>query len=237
VQSAEWGAAVLRVSRVAYAGVVLMFGAMGCTASADTTPTTQATATTPTTATATTTSTSTTTATATATATATRRAIDVQINPDRVTAGETSKVWILAACPMPAGGPAYTGTATSRAFVSGVTMNPTTTTATPRATGTQASTPWVRGEAQVGGTVRRGDYRVDVKCDGTNDTGHGTLHVSRATDQTSSPVPTRAPRAGGGGTYGKSFDDESSLPLGPAAVVIGLALVAGIAIAAKRRRA
>ncbi|NUW30439.1 hypothetical protein HTZ77_03220 [Nonomuraea sp. SMC257] len=204
-----------------------MIGALGCSAQADSGPTPTPTAT----ATATTTATSTATTTATAPA---RASIKVELNPDRVTAGETSRVWILANCPVPTGGPAHTGTATSRAFINGVPLNPAAPTPGPNATSTPSPGPWVRGEAQVSGTVARGSYRVDVKCDGTNDTGRATLRVVRA-DPLPSDVPTRAPRAGGGGTFGKDVDDDSGLPLAPAGIVLGLVLAAGVGIAVKRR--
>lgn len=209
-----------------------MIGAMGCSAEANSAPTPSPSGT----ATATATTTATTTATPAPTATATRAAINVQLNPDRVTAGETSKVWILANCPVPSGGPAHTGTATSRAFLSGVTLNPAPPSSAPAGSTAAPSTPWVRGEAQVSGTVARGSYRVDVKCDGTNDTGRATLRVTRP-DPLPSDVPTKAPRAGGGGTFAQDAEDESSLPLAPAGVVLGLALVAGAIVLRRRGRA
>lgn len=173
------------------------------------------------------------------TATVTRKDISVQLNPDSVTAGETSKVWILANCPVPNGGPAHTGTATSKAFLSGVTLNPVlstpTATATTTATTTPAPSPWVRGEATVSGTVKRGNYTVDVKCDGTNDMGKATLKVVRATEPTSTTIPTKAPKAGGGGMFGKDADDDSTIPLGPAGVLIAIALAGGAGLALKRR--
>lgn len=219
-RTAKWGALVLRARRVAYAGAILVIGAMGCSAEAQTTPTPSPTPTT--------------TVSATPTSTVTRPAINVQVNPDRVTAGETSKVWILANCPVPTGGPAHTGTATSKAFVNGVTLNPATDAlATPAATGKQATGPWVRGEAQVSGTVKRGSYTVDVKCDGTNDTGKATLRVVRADVPTG--VPTKAPRAGGGGMFGKEVEDDSTLPLAPIGAGMALVLAVGAGIAIKRR--
>ncbi|MEV0167058.1 hypothetical protein [Nonomuraea fuscirosea] len=229
---------MLRVRRVAYAGAIVMVGLTGCSASADSDPT--ATATPPASGTATTTATATATATTTATprTTTTRQTINVQLNPDRVTAGETSRVWILANCPVPTGGPAHTGTATSKAFVNGVTLNPVpAASASPTPTGTTAGSPWVRGEAQVSGTIRRGSYRVDVKCDGTNDTGRATLRVAAAESEPepTRTVPTRAPRAGGGGTYAQDASEESSIPLGPAGALIALALAGGIGFAVKRR--
>ncbi|TXK35849.1 hypothetical protein FR742_42525 [Nonomuraea sp. C10] len=143
-------------------------------------------------------------------------------------------MWILANCPAPQGGPAHTGTATSRAFVSGVTLNPTTSGGTPSPTG-NAGGDWVRGQAQISGTVRRGSYRVDVKCDGTNHSGRATLRVARA-EPLPSDVPTRAPRAGGGGTFGKEVDEGTSIPLGGVGAAIGLALAVGVGVAVKRRR-
>ncbi|WP_146615722.1 hypothetical protein [Nonomuraea aridisoli] len=226
---------MLRVRRVAYAGAIVMVGLTGCTASAETDPTA--------TPTPTVSGTAAPTATGSASPTTTRPTISVQLNPDRVPAGETTSVWILANCPVPTGGPAHTGTATSRAFVSGVTLNPVpAASVTPTSTSSPAvASPWVRGEAQVSGTVGRDSYRVDVKCDGTNDMGRATLRVvappadENEDDDLPTGLPSRAPRAGGGGTYAQEAADESSIPLGPAGVLIGLALAAGVGIAIKRR--
>ncbi|MEQ4715002.1 hypothetical protein [Nonomuraea sp. B19D2] len=214
-----------------------MVGLTGCTASAETNPTGTPTSTPTSTLTPGGTASPTGTATTSPKPTATRQTISVQLNPDRVTAGETSKVWILANCPVPTGGPAHTGTGTSRAFVNGVVLNPVpaaSATATATATPATGGSPWVRGEAQVSGTVRRGSYRVDVKCDGTNDMGRATLRVGAA-EPVPSTVPSKAPKAGGGGTYGMDATDDSSIPIGPAGVLIGLALAVGIGVAVKRR--
>ncbi|MGW0802097.1 hypothetical protein [Nonomuraea sp. NPDC002799] len=209
-----------------------MVGLTGCTASAETDPTPTPSAS----GTAAPSATPSTPLTGSPRPTATRQTISVQLNPDRITAGETSSVWILANCPVPTGGPAHTGTATSRAFVNGVTLNPVPAASiTPAVTASPANgSPWVRGEARVSGAVRRGNYRVDVKCDGTNDMGRATLRVVAA-DALPSSVPSKAPKAGGGGMYAKDAGEESSIPFGPAAVLIGLALVAGAGIAVKRR--
>ncbi|MFB4272208.1 hypothetical protein [Nonomuraea sp. GTA35] len=237
---------MLRVRRVAYAGAIVMVGLTGCSASAETNPTGTPTPTastpgpgTPTgspAGTPTGTATTTITSSPRPTTTTTRQTISVQLNPDRVTAGETSRVWILANCPVPTGGPAHTGTATSRAFINGVTLNPVPAASlSPSPTATTGS-PWVRGEAQVSGTIRRGEYRVDVKCDGTNDMGRATLRIVAAeSEEPDSTVPTRAPRAGGGGTYAQDAAEESSIPFGPAGVLIALALAGGIGFAVKRR--
>ncbi|KAB8197901.1 hypothetical protein FH608_005160 [Nonomuraea phyllanthi] len=221
---------MLGIRRVAYAGAIVIVGLTGCSASAETEPTGTPTPT------PTASGSADPTATSSPSPTATRRTISVQLNPDRVTAGETSKVWILANCPVPTGGPAHTGTATSKAFVNGVVLNPVPgSTSSPAASATPtAGSPWVRGEAQISGTVKRGSYRVDVKCDGTNDLGRATLRVAAA-EPVPSNVPSKAPRAGGGGTYAKDFDDESSVPIGPAGALIGLALAVGIGVAVKRR--
>jgi len=219
-----------------------MVGLTGCTASADTspspttpTPTASGSPTANPTGSAGPSATATPTATSTPQATTTRPTIQVQLNPDRVTAGETSTVWILANCPVPSGGPAHTGTATSRAFVNGATLNPVPAgSSSPAPTGSANGSPWVRGSAQVSGTVRRGTYTVNVKCDGTNDMGTARLRVA-APEPLPTSVPTKAPRAGGGGTYAQDVEDESAIPFGPAGVLIGLALAAGIGFAVKRR--
>ncbi|MGI5284170.1 hypothetical protein ACQEVF_12615 [Nonomuraea polychroma] len=213
-----------------------MVGLTGCTASAETTPSGTPTPTATGTATTSPSGTPTTTpTTASPRPTITRPTIQVQLNPDRVTAGQTSTVWILANCPLPSGGPAHTGTATSRAFVSGATLNPVPAgSSSPAPTGAANGSPWVRGSAEVGGTVKRGSYTVNVKCDGTNDMGTATLRVV-AGEALPTNVPTKAPRAGGGGTYAQDVSDESSIPLGPAGVLIALALAGGIAFAVKRR--
>jgi hypothetical protein len=215
-----------------------MVGLTGCAASAESVPTETpgATATTSSTATATTTATSSATVTPTAPPTVKRPNISVELNPDKVTAGENSQVWILANCPLPSGGPPHSGTATSRAFMSGVALKPIPAgSSTPTATSTPANgSPFVRGDATVSGTVKRGSYTVDVKCDGTNDIGKATLKVVRP-EPDPTGVPTKAPRAGGGGMFGKDVDDESSIPLGPAGALLGLALAVGVGLAIKRR--
>ncbi|MEU4578215.1 hypothetical protein [Nonomuraea sp. NPDC023979] len=229
---------MLRVSQVAYAGAILMIGLAGCSAEAQTPPSGSASPTVSPTGSPTGSPTAAPTATTSSTASpaATRPSILVQLNPDRVTAGETSTVWVLANCPEPTGGPAHSGTATSRAFVSGVTLNPAdAATSSPSPTGARAGGAWVRGQAQVNGTVRRGSYRVDVKCDGTNHVGRATLRV-RAPEPLPDDVPTKAPRAGGGGTFGKDVDEGSSIPLVPVGLALGVAAAAGIGIAVKRRR-
>ncbi|NUT42513.1 MAG: hypothetical protein HOV86_21250 [Thermoactinospora sp.] len=184
------------------------------------------------------------------TASASRLNIPVRLDPDRVTEGDPSKVWILANCPVPSGGPAHIGRATSDAFVSAVTLNPapaTTVTPTPATTATPATTtvplPWVRGQADVLTTARPGTYTVDVRCEGTNDTGRATLRIVAEAPDTPAPTRTATSRptrigAGGGGTYGKPVAEEESgvVPIGGAGVVVGLALVAGIGLALRRRR-
>lgn len=212
-----------------------MIGVVGCAAEAGTTPTPSPTPTGSVSGSAS----------ASPTAAVPRQDIGVQLNPDQVTAGVTSKVWILANCPVPTGGPAHSGTASSKAFITDVTLNPVlatpSATATSTATATATSTakpgtsPWVRGEAQISGTVARGTYTVEVLCDGTNDRGKVSLKVVKATESTPSVVPTKAPKAGGGGTFAQDTEEDSSVPLGPAGVLIGLALAAGIGLAIKRR--
>ncbi len=99
-------------------------------------------------------------------------------------------MWILANCPSPRAAPAHTGTATSRAFLSEVLLIPRHLRDRQSRRHRLALGAWVRGQAQVSGTVKRGSYRVDVKCDGTNHVGRATLRVTRA-DPLPSDVPTR----------------------------------------------
>ncbi|GLW05589.1 hypothetical protein Misp01_07190 [Microtetraspora sp. NBRC 13810] len=164
---------------------------------------------------------------------AAREPIEVRLNPDRVIAGERSSVWVLANCPVPTAGPDLSGTANSDAFLRAVTLDPVpppTPTATPTGTATGAPLPWVRGEATVSRTADRGTYDVEVRCEGTNDSGTARLRVAAEP----SVVPTRAPRAGGGGTAASGPQEESGM--NPAGLAIAAVLAGGVAVAVVRRR-
>ncbi|WP_343950364.1 hypothetical protein [Nonomuraea longicatena] len=199
-----------------------MIGVAGCTAGASTDPTTSPSVT----------------QTATGSPAASRPDIEVNLNPDRVTAGETSKVWILANCPVPSGGPAHTGTAGSKAFVSGVALDPVpapTPSASPTSTAKPAI-PWVRGRAEVSARVKRGTYTVEVKCEGTNDVGSAKLRITKGEDVPDG-VPTKAPKAGGGGTFGQAAaEEDSSFPIVPAGALLAVVLAGGVGLAVRRRK-
>ncbi|MBB5139401.1 hypothetical protein HNP84_009164 [Thermocatellispora tengchongensis] len=212
-----------RVRHVAALGAIVVFGVASCSAEANTTPPE---------------ATPTPTATASPGTTASvpgRQAIKVTLDPERVTAGESTSVWVLANCPVPTNGPSLSGTARSNAFTRAVTLDPlppNVSTASPNPTGTPSPLPWVRGEATVRRTARAGTYDVNVTCEGTNDTGRARLRIVAA----STVVPTRAPRAGGGGTAAGGPEEESGLPIGTTGLVLLLALGGGVALAVRRRR-
>jgi hypothetical protein len=224
--AAEWSSTVPRVRLVAVMGIIMLLGVVGCSAEADSGGGTPSPAATPT-------DTAAQTPAPTATTTGAADDITVRLNPDRVISGENSSVWILANCPVPTGGPDHRGAASSEAFSRAITLDPVPPpTATPGATAGPAPIPWVRGEAQVPSTVRAGTYRVNVTCEGTNDTGRADLRVAAAP----SVVPTKAPRAGGGGmAAGASVEEESGFPVGLTGGVLVAAVLVGVILIARRR--
>ncbi|MFB9967346.1 LPXTG cell wall anchor domain-containing protein [Sinosporangium siamense] len=166
-----------------------------------------------------------------------REDVAIRLNPERVTEGERTSVWVLANCPVPEGGPDHSGTATSEAFIRAVTLEPVpAATPSPRSTSATpappARGPWVRGEARVTPTVDRGTYEVSIKCEGTNDTGTARLRVVRRPEV----VPDRAPRAGGGGTAAGNMTEESGISPGTIALVGAAVLGGGAGLVAWRRR-
>src|SRR4051795_5744175 len=104
-----------KVTQVAVAGAVL-FGALGCTAQADTTVPSPTITLTP--------------ALPSPLVTISRQDIGVVVTPARLTGGSTKSVHITARCPVPQGGPEYRATAHSDAFTGLVTLVPATS-ATP----------------------------------------------------------------------------------------------------------
>jgi hypothetical protein len=210
---------VSRVRHVAVVGAIAMIGVGGCTAEAGTADPT-APAVSP--------------SAPTASPTGTRQNITVRLNPERVIEGEESTVWILANCPVPAGGTEHSGSANSDAFVRAVTLDPVpppTPTASPTSTAPPAPVPWVRGSAQVPSSTDAGRYDVDVRCEGTNDTGRARLRVAEEPDV----VPTRAPRAGGGG-MAAGARQETGIPPALTGLALAAALIGGIGVTVVRRR-
>ncbi|MDP9846743.1 hypothetical protein [Streptosporangium lutulentum] len=209
-----------RVKRVAVLGAISLFGMVGCTAEANS-------------------------GSPTGTPTPTgisRQDIEVQLQPARARAGD--KVWVLANCPIPQGGPEHRGTASSKIF-SPVALDPILATPTPdpSATATPTPRPWVRGQATVAAGTEVGIYEINARCEGTNDTGKASLRIVAATTSTPRPRPTttrtvistRAPETGGGGTAAGGPED-SSMPLGMSGLLLGAALAGGIGVAVVRRR-
>ncbi|WP_440070993.1 hypothetical protein [Streptosporangium sp. OZ121] len=216
------------VKRVAVLGAIVLFGLLGCSADADSgNPTGTPTPTPPDSG-------------------ISRQDIEVQLQPARAKAGQ--KVWVLANCPIPQGGPEHRGTASSRIFRTPVTLDPILATPTPdpASTATPTPRPWVRGQATVAAGVAAGVHEVNARCEGTNDTGSANLRIvpdtepsPTPTDPTSRPtrtiISTEAPGTGGGGTAAGGPDD-SSAPIGTTGVLLALALAGGIGIAVVRRR-
>lgn len=219
---------VPRVKRVAVLGAAALFGVAGCTAQPTTentdgnvSPVSQRTA-------------------------ISRQDIEVQLQPARAKAGQ--KVWVLANCPIPEGGPEHRGTASSEAFGAPITLEPILATPSPSAsaTGTPAARPWVRGQATVADSVKAGVYDVNTRCEGTNDTGKAGLRIVSDTKPSSEPttrprptrtiISTHAPGTGGGGTAAGGPNDGSGMPLGATGALLAVALAGGAGYLVVRRR-
>ncbi|MBB2909481.1 hypothetical protein FHS43_000727 [Streptosporangium becharense] len=217
------------VKHVAVLGAIAVFGVAGCTAEANTgSPAGASTTAPPDTG-------------------SSREDIEVQLQPARAKAGQ--KVWVLANCPIPQGGPEHRGTASSRIFRTPVTLDPILATATPTPSGTATPVPrpWVRGQATVADGTAAGVYEVNARCEGTNDTGKASLRIvddSRpSADPTDKPtskptrtiISTEAPHTGGGGTAAGGPGD-GSMPIGASGALLGVALAGGIGVVIARRR-
>ncbi|MFJ2030368.1 hypothetical protein [Streptosporangium sp. NPDC087985] len=219
-----------RVKRVAVLGAIALFGMagmVGCAAEAESGSPAGATSTTgPETG-------------------VSRQDIEVQLQPARVKAGQ--KVWVLANCPIPEGGPEHRGTASSQIFRTPVTLDPilTTPSPAPSASATPVAKPWVRGQAMVATGSAAGVYDVNARCEGTNDTGKASLRVvadaTPAPKDTPTAKPTRtvisthAPGTGGGGTAAGGPQD-SGMPYGVTGALLAAALAGGVGFAVVRRR-
>ncbi|MBG0827784.1 hypothetical protein HS041_08405 [Planomonospora sp. ID67723] len=170
-----------------------------------------------------------------------RADIEVQLQPASVRAG--GKVWVLANCPIPQGGPQHRGIASSEVFDTAVTLDPILVTPTPAPSGTATPTPrpWVRGQATVADDAEVGVYDINARCEGTNDTGTAALRIlpdstptARPTT-TRTPISTRGPGTGGGGTAAGGPGD-SGMPLGVTGALLAAALAGGVGLAVVRRR-
>ncbi|MGI5161211.1 hypothetical protein [Microbispora sp. CA-102843] len=207
-----------RITQVAVGGV-LLFGALGCTASAETVSTDPTMTLTP--------------ALPTPLVSVSRQDVRVEVDPKRIVGGSTKSIHITARCPLPQGGTEYRATARSEAFTGLVTLvAPASPSATPTAT-----VPMVRGSATIRAGAKAGGYRVQVRCEATNDIGSASFRiVAPEPDHTEdhTRIPTRAPHAGGGGTAAGGPEDESGLPTGVTVVVLLAALGVGVGVARRR---
>lgn len=177
-----------KIGQVALAGTLSLFGAAACTAEAESgSPSPAATASAS--------------ETATENAPASRQPVRVELNPARTTGGATKSIRIRAFCPLPQGGTEYRATARSDAFTGVVTLAQPTAGQSDDG-GTPSATPEVRGFALLKSDAKPGTYTVEVRCEGTNDTGTARLTITARATPTPTrtrTIPTRAPHAGGGG--------------------------------------
>ncbi|MBX6385442.1 MAG: hypothetical protein IRZ07_21125 [Microbispora sp.] len=206
-----------RVTQVAVGGA-LLFGALGCTAQAETVSTDPSKVSTP--------------APQTPVVAVSRQDVRVEVDPKRIVGGSTKSIHITAMCPLPRGGTEYRATARSDAFTGLVTL-----VAPSPATPASPAVPLVRGSATIRAGAKPGGYRVQVRCEATNDIGSASFKiVAPEPDHTRDHtwIPTRAPHAGGGGTAAGGPGDESGLPKGVTAVVLLAALGVGIGVARRR---
>lgn len=211
-----------RITQVAVGGA-LLFAALGCTASAETVSTDPAAAQTP--------------AQSTPLVSVPRQDVRVELDPKRIVGGSTKSIHITARCPLPQGGTAYRATARSDAFTGLVTLvAPASSEATP-----SAAVPMVRGSATIRAGAKPGGYRVQVRCEATNDIGRASFRIvapepdhTQDHTQDHTRIPTRAPHAGGGGTAAGGPEDESGLPMGVTVVVLLAALGVGIGVVRRR---
>ncbi|WP_204017706.1 hypothetical protein [Sphaerimonospora thailandensis] len=180
-----------------------------------------------------------------------RQDIRVTVDPKRIDGGSTKSnditatVLITAACPLPRGGPEYRATARSDAFTGLVTLVPPARR--PGKTGTAtfsptpaAIVPEVRGSAVIRPNAKPGGYRVQVRCEATNDIGDARFRIvepkpePESTPTKTKKYPTSAPHAGGGGTAAGGPADDSALPIGLTIAV--LLAAAGVGVVVVRRR-
>ena len=208
-----------RITQVAIGGAVLLC-ALGCSAQAGTVSTEPTMTLTP--------------ALPTPIVSVSRQDVRVDVDPKRVVGGSTKSIHITARCPLPQGGTDYRATARSDAFTGLVTLvAPPAPSASPGA----PAVPMVRGSATIRAGAKTGGYRVQVRCEATNDVGSASFKIVAAEpDRTedNTRIPTRAPHAGGGGTAAGGPTDEPGLPVGVTVVVLLAAL--GIGVGVVRRR-
>ncbi|WP_067174876.1 hypothetical protein [Microtetraspora niveoalba] len=208
---------MIKVRLVAVTGMILL-GGLGCTAEAQTAGTNPTATLTP--------------GQPSPSVTLPRQDIKVTVEPAKVEGGSTRTVHITAYCPLPQGGTDYRATARSDAFTGLVTLVAPTGTPAPDSS---PGVPAVRGGANVRAEAKPGGYKVEVRCEATNDIGSASLKVTPGAAPEHTKIPTRAPHAGGGGTAAGGPEEESGAPIGASAVAVIVA--AGVAVGLARRRA
>ncbi|MEV5413861.1 hypothetical protein AB0K60_34160 [Thermopolyspora sp. NPDC052614] len=210
-----------KIGQVALAGTLGLLGTAACTAEAQSTSPSSTPA-------------------ATATAPASRQPVRVELNPARTTGGTTKSIRIRAFCPFPQGGTEYRATARSSAFTGVVTLAQPTVTPSANGDGATPATPEVRGFALLSADARPGTYNVEVRCEGTNDTGTARLTITarpRSTPtRTRTTIPTRAPHAGGGGTAAGGPAEDSGIPLPVTGLAAAAVICAGVMLVRRRAR-
>ncbi|GAA0387076.1 hypothetical protein Acor_25260 [Acrocarpospora corrugata] len=159
-----------------------------------------------------------------------RQNIRVVVDPASMAGGATKNVRVTAFCPPAQPGTTYKANARSDAFTGIVSLMPPLATAT----ASPAPEPSLTGVALLNANAKAGGYRVEVRCEATNDIGTARFRVTAAPAGT---FPTKAPGAGGGGTAaGGPEEEESGLPVTPIAIGLLAAFFVGISVARRRNR-
>ncbi|MBO3747124.1 hypothetical protein J5X84_13685 [Streptosporangiaceae bacterium NEAU-GS5] len=171
-----------------------------------------------------------------------RQDIRVIVEPTRIVGGSSKNVHLRAFCPQPQTGTEYRATAHSSAFTGLVTLVPPSPSAAPTPIATPlVSVPEVRGTAILRADAKPGGYKVEIRCEATNDIGSASLRVlpavatpTRTATSTSTSHPTGAIHAGGGGTAAGGPQDDSGLPTGVTVIALLAALGVGVGVARRR---
>ncbi|GIH29168.1 hypothetical protein Aph01nite_74780 [Acrocarpospora phusangensis] len=153
------------------------------------------------------------------------------VDPTSIVGGSTKNVRVTAFCPPAQPGTTYKASARSDAFTGIVSLMPPLA-ATPAAT--PAAEPSLTGVALLSANAKAGGYRVEVRCEATNDLGSARFRVTAAPP--TGNFPTKAPGAGGGGTAAGGPEEESGVPVTPITIGLLAAFFIGIGVARRRNR-
>ncbi|WP_155351726.1 hypothetical protein [Acrocarpospora pleiomorpha] len=161
-----------------------------------------------------------------------RQNIRVVVDPTSIAGGATKNVRVTAFCPPAQPGTTYKANARSDAFTGVVSLMPPVV-ATPAAATMAATEPRLTGVALLNPNAKAGGYRVEVRCEATNDVGSARFRVTAPPADT---FPTKAPGAGGGGTAAGGPEESSGLPITPITLGLLTAFFVGIGVARRRNR-